>query len=194
MSSTRRAARGAPLRQERFVSSAASRRGLLGNLVARRCESLRPQKEREIIYFLHELSLRDGFGVHRSCNLFPAWPWPSTVGDDETALQRVARELTEFFPEQVVGCPARARRRIFSILPRLCLDPSFPPAGAAIDGFRDLLGALCAYRAKFESAIAPLVASTQVKGTIFEALNFALEQRDIVLLEGEYRSGKSFCS
>jgi len=114
------------------------------------------------------------------------------VSSGESAFQRVARELTEFFPDLVAGCPVRAQRQITAILPRLCLDPSVAPAGVAIPGFNDLIGALSRYKVKFESAIAPLVAATQVQGTIFEALDFALEQRGIVLLEGEYRSGKSY--
>src|ERR1700704_1421041 len=99
MSGTRRAAPGGNLRQERFSSSAAFNRGLLGNLVSRRCETIRTAEHRSLIYFLHEVSLRDGFSVHRTCNLFPTWPWPSipSAPGGETAFERLTRDLVNLY-------------------------------------------------------------------------------------------------
>jgi hypothetical protein len=59
MSSTRHAQPGSPPRQERYASS--FERGLLANLVAKRCERLESQAQRELIWFLQWASWgRDG--------------------------------------------------------------------------------------------------------------------------------------
>ena len=90
MSSTRRSSGDGPIRQERYASSAGSK-GLLGNLVARRAAALQNAQEREMIYFLHELSLRDGHTLHYTANLFPAWPAAFKARESERAFERVAR-------------------------------------------------------------------------------------------------------
>ncbi|HYG35761.1 MAG TPA: ATP-binding protein [Clostridia bacterium] len=60
MSNTRIAKPGAPLRQERFVSSPEFDRGLMANLVAKRCEVLDQQADRELIWFVQMLSHQKG--------------------------------------------------------------------------------------------------------------------------------------
>jgi hypothetical protein len=194
MSSTRKAKSGSPLRQERYASSSALRKGLLANLVAKRCEALSSAADRELVFFLAELSLRNGFAVHRSCNLFPQWLWDSTGKPNETAFERVARELTELWPERVTKSVKRARSEIAACLPRLCLDARVEVESAAVKSFAGLIQALREYQRRFESAVLPKVAMTEVTETIFEALDYCLVQRGMVLVEGTYRSGKSFSS
>lgn len=58
MSSTRHAKPGAPLRQERFASS--YDRGLLANLVSKRCGVLADPDERAMVWFLQWLSWQPG--------------------------------------------------------------------------------------------------------------------------------------
>ena len=60
MSSTRKAKSGAEFRQERFASSTEFQRGLMANLVAKRCERLEKPEDRELIWFLQLLSHREG--------------------------------------------------------------------------------------------------------------------------------------
>ena len=58
MSSTRTAKPGSPLRQERFASG--YQRGLLANLVAKRCAQIEDDGERAVIWFLQWLSWQPG--------------------------------------------------------------------------------------------------------------------------------------
>jgi hypothetical protein len=60
MSSTRTAAEGTPFRQERFASSAIYEQGLLGNLVAKRCRTIRNPENRALVYWLQALSHLEG--------------------------------------------------------------------------------------------------------------------------------------
>ena len=92
MSSTRTQSTG-PLRQERFASSSGFSKGLLGNLVARRCARVSNRAARERIYFLHEISWREPGLRHPSCTSFPAWPFENDNAANESAFERVAREL-----------------------------------------------------------------------------------------------------
>lgn len=56
MSNTRHAPPGSPLRQNRFASSAEIERGLLGNLVAIRTETLKARADRELVFWLQGIS------------------------------------------------------------------------------------------------------------------------------------------
>ena len=76
MSNTRKAQPGAPFRQERFASSPEFERGLMANLVARRCELLESPADRALIWSLQLLSHREG------------------------GLGRVAQDLIAAFPER----------------------------------------------------------------------------------------------
>ena len=187
MSSTRTAKATGPMRQERFASSAGFSKGLLGNLVARRCARVSSRAARERIYFLHELSSREPGLRHPSCTSFPAWPWGNDAACDESAFERLARELCE-----VNGIPAKVAATIPDFLTRLCLDPKVPADSATLAGFPDILAALDDYRRKFEKATAARVAMTATTQAVWELLDYALSQRGLVLAEGSYRTGKSY--
>src|SRR5580704_3928080 len=158
MSSTRRAKSGSPMNQERFCSSSGFRRPLLGNLVARRAAKVRTHAGRELVYFLQDLSQRESHARHTTCNLFPAWPWPSTVEKEEAIFDRVARELAEMFPDSI---PAAAIRSLPDLITRLCLDPSEPPEMAALPDGMQLFPLLRQYQAKFENASTGRLAMTE---------------------------------
>lgn len=189
MSSTRKATKPGPIRQERFASSRVLTRGLLGNLVARRCSALSSRAARERIYFLHDLSHREPHLRHPSCTSFAAWPWPASVECAESAFERVARELCEFYPERVRG---KVQAKIPDFLTRLCLDPKMPAESAELLGFRDVLGALDDYHRRFHAAIAGRVAQTATTREVCALLDYAHAQRGFVLGEGPYRTGKSY--
>jgi hypothetical protein len=76
MSNTRKAATGTPPRQERFASSPEFNKGLMANLVARRCQVLDSLDDRKLIWFLQSLSHRAG------------------------GLRSVAEELLRLYPER----------------------------------------------------------------------------------------------
>ncbi len=73
MSNTRRANAGKPFRQERFASSAEFERGLLGNLVARRCELLGDADAR-LVWWLQLLSWADGGLPKLAADILAAYP------------------------------------------------------------------------------------------------------------------------
>jgi hypothetical protein len=77
MSNTRRTSGNGPLRQERFASSQEFERGLMANLVAKRCTVLERTEDRELVWFLQSLSHQRG------------------------GLKRLAAELCERFAERV---------------------------------------------------------------------------------------------
>ena len=187
MSSTRKAKSEGPLRQERFASSAGFAKGLLGNLVARRCARVSNRAARERLYFLHELSGREPGLRHPSCTSFPAWPFDNDSALDESAFERVARELC---------APRRIGTKIAATIPefltRLCLDPKVPAETATLPGFPSILAALDDYRRKFQNAIASRVATTATTSAVWELLDYAMSQRGLVLAEGSYRTGKSY--
>ncbi|HZV35039.1 MAG TPA: ATP-binding protein [Verrucomicrobiae bacterium] len=60
MSNTRHAKTGTPFRQERFASSAEFERGLMANLVAKRCELLTDAADRELVWWLQLRSWQEG--------------------------------------------------------------------------------------------------------------------------------------
>jgi hypothetical protein len=186
MSSTRKAEPGAPLRQERYASSGDYARGLLGNLVAKRTARLTSRAARERISFLAELSHRDPLSRHYTANLFPAWPWPGGI-DGETALERVAREIAP--PSFEAG----GKRAIAEFLERLCLDPSISAESGTVEGF-DVIPALDVYCKRFEAASVARVAETATVRKVYEVLDYARAQRGLVLMEGPYRTGKSYAS
>lgn len=60
MSSTRHASEGSRFRQERYASSQEYERGLMANLVAKRCSVLERAEDRDLIWFLQLISHRPG--------------------------------------------------------------------------------------------------------------------------------------
>lgn len=161
-------------RQERFASSPSAHRGLLGNLVAKRCARLADPKLRELVYFLADLSWREPGLRHSTCNHFPAFPWPSDASAPETAFQRLAREIGHG-PE------------LPEILEAWCLDPAATTARVPV-------AELAAYKAKFEAAARARIADTATVREVWELLDYAHAQRVFVLGEGAYRVGKSLAA
>jgi hypothetical protein len=60
MSSTRRAKDNSAFHQSRFASSPEFERGLMGNLVAKRCALLNDNTDRELVWFIQFLSHQEG--------------------------------------------------------------------------------------------------------------------------------------
>ncbi len=175
------------MRQERFASSAGFAKGLLGNLVARRCARVNSRAARERVYFLHELSSRESGLRHSSCTSFPAWPWDSEGAPDESAFERLARDLC-------AACQLRdsVRKAIPDFLTRLCLDPQMSAEAAELPGFPGILADLDQYRRRFENATAARIATTATTTAVWDLLDYAMSQRGLVLAEGPYRTGKSY--
>jgi len=89
MSNTRHATEGSAFRQERFSSSQEYERGLMANLVARRCSVLERAEDRELVWFLQLLSHQPG------------------------GIKKLAADLMVQFPDRI----ASASMRKFGIRP-----------------------------------------------------------------------------
>lgn len=196
--STRRAKKDGPMRQERYASSDTLSKGLLGNLVAKRCSTIADPAFRKLIYFLQDVSIRGNAPLHPTCNLFAAWPWVSSCAQPETPFQRVTRELIEMSPARLTArsSPKILIKTLPALLERICLDPGISPeqVNALTRSFRGLLEALLQYQSHFTTAWNGKVANTSTRRDIVELLDYALCQRGMVLAEGTYRTGKSFAA
>jgi AAA domain len=188
MSSTRYAKPGQPFSQERF---AATRSGemLLGNLVAKKCETVRSSKHRRLILFLQDLSLRIGCRTHPTINLFAPWPVGNNSGRDLAPFDRAAVDLAELFPEKI---GPKTVASIPNFLRQLCLNPKCDPESASLPGCPDIIEVLERYREKFCAAGIDRIAMTKATSTVWDTLDFAMSQRGMVLIEGEFRIGKSY--
>lgn len=111
MSNTRHAKDGEQSRQERYMSSAVFVRGLMGNIVARRCEVLDDAAARDLVWFLQLISHREGGIKGVAAEILKRWPGRVAT----TAMQRLGikrgqtcraaqvREIREDFPDGWIG-------------------------------------------------------------------------------------------
>jgi hypothetical protein len=74
MSTTRHAAEGSPLRQERFASSPQLHRGLMANLVAKRCAILEKPGSRELIWEIQHRSHQPGGAKQLASDIIAGYP------------------------------------------------------------------------------------------------------------------------
>lgn len=74
MSSTRHAEANSPFRQERYASSARFERGLMGNLVARRCELLTRDEDKDLVWWLQLASWQPGGLAKLAADLIAGFP------------------------------------------------------------------------------------------------------------------------
>lgn len=184
--STRHARPNEPLAQERYAS-ARSGEMLLGNLVAKKCESVKSSKHRRLILFLHDLSLRAKCRLHPTANLFPAWPIGAGGVEDVSPFERVAAELQTLFPGMI-----KSTAGVSDFLTELCLNPECQPSTATLPGCTGFVDLLELYREKFCAAQSRCVAITEATSIVWSTLDYALCQGGMVLVEGTWRVGKSF--
>jgi hypothetical protein len=93
MSSTRTAADDSKFRQERYASSTEFERGLLANLVAKRCALIDDAADRELIWFVQFLSHRDGGLAAVAAELLAKYP--ERIGTQ--TMLRLAKPASSIF-------------------------------------------------------------------------------------------------
>jgi len=184
--STRRARPNEPLSQERYAS-ARTGETLLGNLVAKKCGTVKSSKHRRLILFLHDLSLRARCRTHPTANLFPAWPIGAGALEDVEPFERVAADLQSLSPASFTGTAG-----VSDFLTALCLDPACDPSTVVFPGCANFIELLELYREKFCAAESRGIAITEATATVWSTLDYALSQGGMVLVEGTWRVGKSF--
>lgn len=243
MSNTRHANEGSSFRQERFASSPEFERGLMANLVAKRCIVLERAEDRELIWFIQLLSHQPG-GIKKLAAdltaLFPeriatdamrkfgmkagqiysaeqvrivraemgghAFPLKGEIDFayngmeiflEETAERRAAkRREASFYPSKypaavfVEYCHEAATVGLEKHLKELCLDPSMPVADGSPWYFPALVSALREFMAAWIAEREPAVV-TSIGEKVSSALDYAMESRRMVIIDGLQRIGKS---
>ena len=239
-------------RQDAYASSAEYDRGVLGNIVAARCQKLTDPEEIAMLWWLQQVSWRDGglelfaqnflkanqarigtaamhrlglkpgrvyqadevreirremFRVKSEARLnFPlkgerAVPDVELIDflpDDPSYLRREqeAREQSERYPTQY---PAKefhdhcveGTEEVPDILKRMLVDPGRPIPRSGLWYLPTFWEALQEWRQQECDSASGKITETEVTRSVFEELDFALEARGFVLLEGREGIGKS---
>jgi histone H3/H4 len=165
MSNTRKSTYGTGFRQERFSSSIEFERGLMANLVARRCSRLIRPEDRQLIWFLQLRSHQDG------------------------GLEKFIEDFIRFLPDQAQWNPEQLR----SELERICLDPAvgFNTNGR----FKHFLWSpLLQYQAQHIAQQRAATVVTELGKIVNATLDYALNSHCMVLIDGLARMGKTFAA
>jgi hypothetical protein len=82
------------------------------------------------------------------------------------------------------------------LLVRFCLDPEFFPEelSLALPVFNDFRGVLLNYMKRWERDRLAALVTTEIGRKIIDAMDYAEAERVLVLIEGEYGTGKTFIS
>jgi hypothetical protein len=236
MSNTRRAESGKPLRQERWCSSDEFGRGLMANIVARRCSVLDSPEDRELLYHIQYRSHQKG-GVSslakeliekfparlgtRSMQRFGMKPGQVYTATQVKAIRRelgaecldlplrgdADADIAEFLDRKKTGLEDWRpdsykleeywdRNTVVSELPdfleELCLKPSADLHGPWY--FPDLIKTLREYFAEEAEEMRQRTVTTAIGSMVFEEIDYALESKCMVLVDGPARIGKTFAA
>lgn len=248
MSSTRKAASGKPFRQERFASSAEFERGLLANLVARRCDAMECSGDRELVWFIQFLShqqgglkaiadvllkkysdrigtpsmrkwgccagqIYDAEKVKRArleCNArlsdFPLRDEIDAnildmIREDGGARMRTLRREAETHP---LKYPAKAfldlcrdelsETALENLLREMCLNPAVQLNGNWPWWFAEFTTCLREFQTEWIAQRSAGTVTTEIGTMVADALNYSLETKCLVLMEGNPRTGKTFAA
>lgn len=190
MSSTRKASPGGPLRQERYCSSQQFERGLMANLVARRCSVLETSSERALVNYVQLVSHSPG-GLHKFADELVA-TFPTDVGSKWVSSGSYVENIDDLNSERLED--GEAAKAISEALEELALNPEvkldefspkcFPPL---VDRIGDM------QRRKVEACRKSFVV-TEVGQLIYETLDYTCESGCMSLVDGVARTGKTFAA
>jgi hypothetical protein len=161
--------------QSGCASSPEFERGVLGNLVAARCQQLTDRKEIAVLWWLQQVSWREG-GLQKFAANFLRESSDAPKGAFDWDGQRISlevnpSEIVEEIQKALVD-PAHSLREGFYRFPNF---------------WRELLE----IRERESSAAAGVITETAVTRQVFEELDFALETRSFILVEGREGIGKT---
>jgi hypothetical protein len=230
-------------RQNAFSSSAEYERGILGNLVAARCHKLTDRDEIAMLWWLQQISWREG-GIEKfAAELLAAnstkigtpsmFRFGFAPGQIYSSAQvrtvrsemadgsmfplkgeaNVAAEDAEDYLEENKWCPKAERRRqsypekypaasfvtechlsankLADILQRALVDPASHSLRNGLWNFSTLWEALGAARDSEIAAARGRLVETTVTRQISEELDFALQTKSFILIEGDAGIGKT---
>ena len=184
---------GREFRQDAFASSPDFERGLLGNLVAARCQRLTDREEIAVAFWLQQISWREGGLLALASDLARKYrdqisSWICSPGGD-------------FFDASMVTGAELDETQIASIadfLARATVDPAIPSlrrdsgySSRMTVEFPHLWDALAASRQAEIDTAGKSIIETEVSKRVFETLDFASSSRSFVLIEGREGLGKS---
>jgi len=167
MSSTRYASVDSPFHQEKYASSAEFDLGLNAVLVVKRCGILTEVKEIELVWFLQYLSHQSG-GLRK-------------VSADLLGTHLKQHNTTDAFVEKTAD-----------VLKELCLNPAKIPSRITSPYFENLYSTMLDYCSRAARARLSGLVTTEIGAKVIDLLDYAEQQKSLVLIEGNARIGKSF--
>lgn len=234
MSNTRHAEPGMTMRQNKYCSSPEFGRGLLANLVSKRCRASAGHEERYILQSLQWFSHQDG-GLHKvaqsliamnpGCLMTPSmarigcrkgqvyggsqvleirsdlpYCYESSFrlsGENESVFSEKTpspRYPVQYPAEKFVdACRESAIASLAEYLEDACLNPCVNIMNADTPWyFRGLPDAIRRYIASRTAARRSEIVMTELSKAVFKTLNYGLESRCMVVIEGLARTGKTF--
>jgi hypothetical protein len=199
MSNTRKATPGSPLRQERFSSSQQFERGLMANLVARRCGILQVPSDRSFVYSLQMISHRPG-GIQKFAadlvSTFSADVGTKTtigesgaVGHEEDAALSFLNNCEHITLDQV-----EAAQAVSEAIEELCLNPAVQLGDFRPQGFPTLIARIRDLQELQSAAFLRGIVVTEVGQLISDTLDYTTETGCMSLVDGAARTGKTFAA
>lgn len=211
MSNTRKATDESVYRVEKYASSAAATRYIPAHLLAKRIQTITDRKQRRLLIYLQQISLRDGGLEAYAVELLQRFrerfePFEARVFDaasttfDEYADLTMAKvSIDEQVDWMETALPNHLRD--------LCLNPDIDLASESVDRigrsfdaykFPGLVDAIEEHRDEQAAKAADQLADTEVTRIVFDTLDYCLEApllseecSNLVLIEGLERIGKS---
>lgn len=196
MSSTRYASEGEPLSQGRYMSSPeyAALRGVSGSAVTAKASITMSARKRALLFFLQSLSLEPGglrAVAERLVEMFP-----DRAGADLEALTQSLMDIC-INPRVLITDPNESRavdtkqldmRRALEMHDGLSAGDFYDYSR---HGFKDLHAALFEFQKRTAEREAKSIARTTTAQIVYQTLDACLEERRMVLIEGNSDAGKS---
>ncbi|MCU0785332.1 MAG: ATP-binding protein [Verrucomicrobia bacterium] len=204
MSNTRHAPPGTPLRQNKFASSPDIERGLLGNLVARRCASVEAREDRELLFWIQSRPpVQLANEVLQRVDA-PKFAKAEYLPDDPQLAEIYMEQHAQVANHAEIARRLRAQRRRFAwelvlnglpeMLGQFCLDPAIPVADGWPVGLPRLCSILRELKAEHQQRAESTFVHTALSRMVWAELQDAYEMGGTVLLHNSAGNGKSFAA
>jgi hypothetical protein len=89
-------------------------------------------------------------------------------------------------------CRARFLKEVPQLLRDLCLNPALSPSGVSVPYFQDFYGALREFASNHAKERLSGLVITEIGKRVLGTLDYAEQQKSLVLIQGNARTGKSF--
>ena len=212
MSNTRHAPPGTSLRQNSFASSPDIERGLLGNLVALKCATLKRAEDRELIRWLQHMSHADGGLAALAAQVLERQS--ITSPQRKRAARKFSRSVDEslgrlhpanigVINQKVLDDRQRmeseadmqaVRNNLPDMIAELCLNPSIPVADGWPQALPNLPAILRGLKAEHTERAVSAFTDTELSRTVWSEILDTHEMGGATLLHGGSGNGQSFAA